>query len=153
MRTYEQLTDTFVGADPLDIGSRDTLLDVRSGIKALQAKLREFAQEVDQAIIEHIEEHGDIDIGDGTRLYVGTDKSHKCKDHQQTFAAILAATGGDEQAMCEHLSTSAWKPGACSKTLGNERFSDLFETIITKDVKSGSVKRLKTFNPAFGGGA
>lgn len=153
MRTYDQLTDAFVAADPHDIGSREALLDVRSGIKELIAKLRDFAGEVEQALIANMERFGDIDLGDGKRLYIGSEKSHKCLNAQATFAAILEATGGDEERMCEHLSTGAWKPGACAKTLGEKRFAELFETVIAKDVKTGSAKRLvKTYDPAFQGG-
>ena len=153
MRTLEQLTDAYVALDSRDIGSREALLDVRSGVKALQAKLREFAAEVEGALIEHITLHGDIDIGDGKRLYVGTERGYKCRDQAATFVAVLEATGGDEALMAEHLASGAWKPGACKKTLG-DRFGDLFEETVVPDLKTGSAKRVvKTFDPAFGGGA
>ena len=153
MKTLQQIEDQYVTLDSRDIGSREGLLDVRSAIKALQAKLKEFAAEVEGALIEHINAHGDIDIGDGKRLYVGTERGYKCRDQAATFVAVLEATGGDEALMAEHLASGAWKPGACRKTLG-DRFGDLFEETVVPDLKTGSAKKVvKTFDPAYGGGA
>jgi hypothetical protein len=152
-RTLEQLIDAYVALDSRDIGSRDGLLDVRSGIKALQAKLKEFSQEVEEALIEHISAHGDIDIGDGKRLYVGTERGYKCRDNAATFVAILGATGGDEALMAEALASGAWKPGACRKLLGST-FANHFEETVAQDLKTGSAKRIvKMHDPAFGGAA
>ena len=152
-RTLEQLIDAYVALDSRELASREALLDIRSGIKALKAKIREFEQEVEEAAIEHIVLHGDIDIGDGKRLYVGTERGYKCRDQRATLVAVLEATGGDEALMAEHLASGAWKPGACKKTLG-ERFGDLFEETVAQDLKTGSAKRIvKTYDPAFGGGA
>ena len=152
MKTLQQIEDQYITLDSRDIGSREGLLDVRSHIKALQAKLREFAVEVEGALIEHITMHGDIDLGDGKRLYVGTERGYKCRDQGATFVAILEATGGDEALMCEALASGAWKAGACKRILG-DRFGDLFEETVVSDLKTGSAKRVvKTYDPAFGGG-
>jgi hypothetical protein len=151
-RSYEQLVDAYTALDSRDIGSRDGLLDVRSGIKAMQAKLKEFAAEVEEALIENIGLYGDVDIGDGKRLYVGTERGYRCRDNAATFVAILGATGGDEALMAEALASGAWKPGACRKLLG-DTFGDHFEETVAQDLKTGSARRIvKTFDPAFGGG-
>ena len=152
-RNYEQLSDAYVALDSREIGSREALLDIRSGIKAEIQRLKELSAEVEGALIEHITLHGDIDMGDGKRLYVGTERGYKCRDQGATFVAVLEATGGDEALMAEHLASGAWKPGACKKTLG-DRFGDLFEETVAQDLKTGSAKRIvKTYDPAFGGGA
>ncbi len=152
-RNYDQLSDAYVALDSRELASREGLLDVRSGIKAEMQRLKELAAEVESALIEHINVHGDIDIGDGKRLYVGTERGYKCRDQAATFVAVLEATGGDEALMAEHLASGAWKPGACKKTLG-ERFGDLFEETVAQDLKTGSAKRIvKMHDPAFGGGA
>jgi len=151
-RTLEQLTDAYVALDSRDIGSRDGLLDIRSALAELAQKVKEFRAEVEQALIENIDAHGDIDLGDGKRLYVGTEKTVKCLDQRGTFTAILAATGGDEQLVCEHLASGAWKPGACKKTLG-DRFAELFAEEVAQDLKTGSSRRMvKSFDPAYQGG-
>jgi hypothetical protein len=153
VKTLQQIEDQYVTLDSRDIGSREGLLDVRSHIKALQAKLREFAAEVEGALIEHITLHGDVDLGDGKRLYIGTERNYKCRDQGATFVAVLEATGGDEALMCEALASGAWKFGACKRILG-DRFGDLFEETVAQDLKTGSVKRIvKTYDPAFGGAA
>jgi hypothetical protein len=152
-RTLEQLIDAYVALDSRELASREALLDIRSGIKALKAKIREFEQEVEEAAIEHIVLHGDIDIGDGKRLYVGTERGYKCRDQRATLVAVLEATGGDEALMAEHLASGAWKPGACKKTLG-DTFGNHFEETVAQDLKTGSAKRIvKMHDPAFGGGA
>jgi hypothetical protein len=152
-RTLEQLIDAYVALDSRELASREALLDIRSGIKALKAKIREFEQEVEEAAIEHIVLHGDIDMGDGKRLYVGTERGYKCRDQRATLVAVLEATGGDEALMAEHLASGAWKPGACRKTLGDS-FGDHFEETVAQDLKTGSAKRIvKMHDPAFGGGA
>jgi hypothetical protein len=153
MRTLEQLVDAFVALDSKSLAAREGLLDVRSGIKSLQERLRGLSAEVEAALVDNIEAHGDIDIGEGKRLYVGWDRSYKCRSVERTFEAVFESVGGDQQRMCEHLSTNAWKPGACRKTLG-DRFDDVFESVEAKDVRTGSAKRIvKTFDPQFGGGA
>jgi hypothetical protein len=153
MRTLEQLTDAYVALDSRELSSRDGLLDIRSALSELATKVREFRSEVEAALVENIDLFGDIDMGDGKRLYVGVDKTYKCVNNAATLGAILEATGGDEALMAEHLASGAWKPGACRTTLG-PRFDTLFETSEAKDVKSGSAKRIvKAFDPQFGGGA
>ena len=152
-RSYQQLVDAYVAIDSRELASREALLDIRSGIKALKAKIREFEQEVEEATIEHIGLHGDVEIGDGKRLYVGVQRDYRCRDNAATFVAILGATGGDEALMAEHLASGAWKPGACKKTLG-DTFANHFEETVAQDLKTGSAKRIvKMHDPAFGGGA
>lgn len=153
MRNLDQLTDAYVALDSRDLSSREGLLDIRSALSELATKVREFRAEVEAALVENIDLHGDIDMGDGKRLYVGVDRSYKCRDNVATFDALFEATGGDVALMAEHLASGAWKPGSCRKTLG-DRFDTLFETAEAKDVKSGSAKRIvKMHDPAFGGGA
>jgi hypothetical protein len=153
MRTLEQLTDAYVALDSRELSSRDGLLDIRSALSELATKVREFRAEVEAALVENIDLHGDIDMGNGKRLYVAVDKTYKCVNNAATLGAILEATGGDEALMAEHLASGAWKPGACRTTLG-PRFDTLFETSEAKDVKTGSAKRIvKAFDPQFGGGA
>jgi hypothetical protein len=153
MRTLEQLTDAYVALDSRKLSSRDGLLDIRSALSELATKVREFRAEVEAALVENIDLHGDIDMGDGKRLYVGVDRTYKCVNNAATFDALFEATGGDITLMAEHLASSAWKPGSCRKTLA-DRFDTLFETAEAKDVKTGSAKRIvKAFDPQFGGGA
>lgn len=153
MRTLEQLIDSFVALDYQTLAAREGLLDVRSGVKSLMERLRLLSAEVEAALVENIDAHGDIDIGDGKRLYVGVERTYKCRSVEQAFEALFESVGGDQQRLCEHLSTSAWKPGACRKTLG-EMFGSVFEEVEAKDLKTGSSKRMvKTFDPQFGGGA
>lgn len=153
MRDLETLSAQYVALDHREIGSREALLDIRSALSEMAQKIREFRAEVDEALVEHINLHGDVDLGDGKRLYVGTDRGYKCRDQRATFVAVLEATGGDEALMVEALASGAWKPGACKRLLG-DRFGDLFEETVAMDVKTGSAKRIvKTHDPAFGGGA
>ena len=148
MRTLEQLTDAYVALDSRDLASRDGLLDIRSALAELAQKVKEFRAEVEQALIENIDAHGDISLGD-KRLYVGTDRTYKCHDSRAVFVALLEATGGDEALMCEHLASGCWKPGACKATLA-DRFTTLFSEEVAKDLKTGSAKRVvKTHDPAF----
>ena len=152
-RTLEQLTDAYVALDSRELSAREGLLDIRSALSELAQKVKEFRAEVEAALVENIGAHGDIDLGDGKRLYVGTERGYKCRDQRATFVAVLEATGGDEALMVEHLASGAWKPGACRKTLG-DAFGDLFEETVAQDLKTGSARKIvKTFDPAFGGGA
>jgi hypothetical protein len=150
MRTLDQLTDAYVALDSRDIRSREGLLDIRSALAELAQKVKEFRAEVEQALIENIDAHGDVNLGD-KRLYVGVDRTYKCSDSRAVFVALLEATGGDESLMCEHLASSCFKPGMCRTTLG-DRFGTLFSEEVAKDVKTGSSRRtVKTHDPAFAG--
>ena len=152
MRTYQELSDAYVALDSRELDSREGLLAIRNELAELAQKVREFRAEVDAALVENIDTHGDIDIGDGKRLYVGTDKAVKCISNSATFSALFEAVGGDETLMCEHLASGAWKPGSCRKTLG-DRFAELFTEELAKDIKTGSSKRMvKTHDPQFSGG-
>ena len=152
MRTLQQLTDAYVALDSKDLGSRDSLLDIRSALAELAQKVKEFRAEVEQALIENIDAHGDIDLGD-KRLYVGVDRTYKCKDVRGAFVALFEATGGEEALMVEHLASGCFKPGACKATLA-DRFAELFVEDVSKDVKTGSIRRIvKVHDPKFGGGA
>jgi len=152
-RTLDQLTDAYVALDSRELSAREGLLDIRSALSELAQKVKEFRAEVEAALVENIGAHGDIDLGDGKRLYVGTERGYKCRDQRATFVAVLEATGGDEALMVEHLASGAWKPGACRKTLG-DAFGDLFEETVAQDLKTGSARKIvKTYDPAFGGGA
>ena len=150
MRTLDQISDAYVGLDSRDINSREGLLDIRSELALLAQKVKEFRAEVDAALIENIDAHGDINLGD-KRLYVGVDRTYKCLSPRDTFVALLEATGGDEALMCEHLASGCFKPGMCRTTLG-DRFGTLFSEEVAKDVKTGSSRRtVKTHDPAFAG--
>ena len=148
MRTLDQISDAYVGLDSRDINSREGLLDIRSELALLAQKVKEFRAEVEQALIENIDAHGDINLGD-KRLYVGVDRTYKCLSPRDTFVALFEAVGGDEALMCEHLASSCFKPGMCRTTLG-DRFGTLFSEEVAKDVKTGSSRRtVKTHDPAF----
>ena len=47
------------------------LLELRSEISMAQRKLREESARLEVLLIKHIDRNGDIQIGDGQRLYVG----------------------------------------------------------------------------------
>ena len=71
------------------------LLELRSEISMAQRKLREESARLEVLLIKHIDRNGDIQIGDGQRLYVGNTKVTKSLDDKQVFLMVLDAAGGD----------------------------------------------------------
>lgn len=120
--------------------TQDEVLDVLGRIAAAKDAIRELGSMAEEAAIQWIEANGDIEVGD-VRYYVGTNRTTKCTDTRATMEAALNATGGDIDAMCELLSSGAWKPGACRKTLSPDDFDMLFTTSETLDLKTGKPKR------------
>ena len=130
------------------------LLELRSEISMAQRKLREESARLEVLLIKHIDRNGDIQIGDGQRLYVGNTKVTKSLDDKQVFLMVLDAAGGDLgvfQKGAEGLFVSQpWKIGAVRKMVGEELFYSAFAVETVKDLKTGAAKRsVKEFDDAF----
>ena len=124
-------------------------LDLMAQVERFKALGRQLHQQLEASLIQFIEANGDIEVGE-KRWYVGTDKSYKRKaDIEDAVQALLEVTGGDLQAFCALLSSGALKPAACRTVLG-DRFTDLFETVVEKDLKTGAPKKaVKVFDARF----
>ena len=83
---------------------------------------------------------GSVDLDENRRLYVGETKRTKCRNVRTTFEAIGDACGWDVDAMAEHLSAGAIKPGSAREALGDS-WDDHFAVEVVKDVKTGKPKR------------
>ena len=53
------------------------LLKLRDTISQAQRQMKEWAARTEELLVEHIDEYGDIEIGEGKRLYVGVTKTNK----------------------------------------------------------------------------
>ncbi len=128
------------------------LRELHSAVRSQIGKMRELLAQVEAAAIEHIEATGeDIDLGDGKRWYVGSEKKIKSKDDSAILHAILQAVEGDVGRLTTGadgvLASSPWKHGAVRNLIGQEQFDALFETTITASLETGAVKKvLKTFD-------
>lgn len=117
---------------------------------ALKEATRLLCERVDAAVMEWIRVHGDVTIGP-VRYYIGQSTTTKCRSVPDTLRAVLETTGGDVDAVAQLLSASAFKPGACKKTLPPEVYDAHFETRAVEDVKTGVPKppRLQEFDERF----
>jgi len=123
----------------------DEILKLRDDISVLQRKLKAEAALLEDLIRQHIDAHGDIEIGGGQRLYVGNTRIIKSIDDKQVFQAVLDAAGGDLsvfQAGAEGVLVSQpWKSNAVHKIIGDELFYTVFFVETVKDLKTGRPKR------------
>lgn len=116
-------------------------LDLMAQVEKFQGQARELKSQLEAALIEYIDANGPIELGE-RRWYVGVDKQHKRRvELEAAVGVLLEATSGDLHTFCELLSAGALKPGACRTVLG-DRFDELFETVTTKDLKTGAAKRV-----------
>lgn len=126
--------------------SKDDVLTTIELVARMKQLTRELADKAETAAIAWIEQNGDITTG-LVRYYAGTNKAVKCKDHDATLQAVLTATGGDVSAVARCLASSAWKHGACREVLPADEYEGLFETVETKDLKTGTARqRLQKFD-------
>ena len=121
----------------------DQVLMAQEFIKKLGEIHRELKEKLELATIAYIEKNGEIRDGE-RRFYVGPNKSTRCVDVRKTVEAVFEVSGGDFDVFVECLSSSAFKPAATKKVLG-DKASELFIDTETKDLKTGELgkKRLQ----------
>lgn len=118
--------------------TREDVLAALDFAKRLREIAAELSRQAEAGAIAWIDAHGPITEGE-LRWYVGTNRTHKCRDVRGTLAALLEATGGDLDRVAECLSSSAWKPGAAKAVLPDA--DAWFETVETPDLKTGKPER------------
>jgi hypothetical protein len=130
----------------------DGVLAVWDAVKFHAEEIRRLKALAEKAIIEWIENHGDLNAGNGVRYYVGKDKKTKCRNVPGAIDALLTAVGGDMARFAEVLSSDAIKHGAAAKILDEAVWDNLFEVTYEPDLKEGSNKKLMKFDAKFAKG-
>lgn len=127
----------------------DQVAAVKDMVDRLGEVARDLARQFKDQCIARIEASGDVPLGDGRRLYVGPEKTTKSINNARTLEALLTATGGDEQAIAQLLSSQPWKHGACRAVLG-DKWDECFVIEKKLDLKTGVAKKdLLVFDPQF----
>jgi hypothetical protein len=103
-----------------DTMTADQVLEVREKLLFAKAKIRELEKDMNDGLIEWMRVNGDLQISEDKRLYIGKDKRIKCNNTAATLEALLTKTGGDFDAVCDCLSSNAFKHGACRTPLGDD---------------------------------
>lgn len=122
--------------------SADEILAVREAIGFARQQLRAIEKEFNDRIIAWMQEHGDIQISQTIKLYLGRSKTYKPYKLEDAIDALVKFTNGDWERFCATLSANAIKPGAARRVLG-EAFDDHFETTEKEEL------RVKTFDAAY----
>ena len=141
--------------DGLAADRQADLLSLRDEVSVALRRLKEESSRLEALLIQHIDANGDIEVGEGQRLYVGKTKVTKSLDDKQVFLLVMEASGGDLDAFQSGeqgvLVSQPWKSGAVRKLIGEELFGTAFLSETVKDLKTGAAKRsVKTFDEAFG---
>lgn len=127
----------------------ETLLQAGDQIARLGEFHRQVKQMWEAKMVEHINRHGPVEVGD-VRFYVGVVKKTRCVNVPGAVEALLSRVEGDFARFCDHLSTGAVKYGAARDTLAPEDFDRLFVTEVEDDLKTGKpVKRLQRADQRF----
>ena len=108
-------------------------------------QLREFTSEFGVAFREnfaaYLEEHGDIEVGDGRRMYAGKVKKVTRKiEPAALFDAMMEAAGGDLDRVATCLSVNFAKPAEV-RELSPELYERSYAEEFVLDVKTGKPKR------------
>lgn len=122
-----------------DAASAEAIIELMNKVHWLNDRAREIKHRLDEQLIAWIDANGAIEIGD-IRYYVGTKKTDKCVNVTTTIAALMGAVGGDFDEFSAALCAQPIKVGAAKKLLG-DKFGELFQTIIEKDLKTGKPVR------------
>ncbi len=121
------------------------LLEIRDAISQAQRQAKEWAARTEELLIQHIDGNGDIEIGDGKRLYVGTTKTNKAVDDGVVFDMVLELAQGDLSIFKSGengvLVSNPWKSGAVRQLVGDQLFNKAFRVETAKDLKTGAAKR------------
>lgn len=128
--------------------SMDNVLLTHSRLQWLKGEVKRVADLCEAAMVEWVKTNGPII--DGTKSWViGRTKKVKCRDVPATIEALLKATGGDFEKMCDNLSSGAVKHGAASKWLTPEEFDRLFEVSWDEGIELGKPLKLKMLDSQF----
>lgn len=132
--------------DPKWLMSAQPLVRIRDNIAVALRKLKMLANQVEEALILNIEANGDIELGDGMRLYVGETKTYKSNgDDENILAAVLEASNGDMSKLASGengvLASQPWKQGAVHKLIGEKLFGEFFEAHYVTNVKTGKAQK------------
>jgi len=117
-------------------------IDISDGIIAQVKELLEtLKQERDEHILRIVDEKGPFQIGH-IKYYRGVDKRQRSGDPVDILNALSKATGGDFGAICDCLSSNAWKAGQCKKVLGKD--TELFWYEESDKLKESKLKSVNT---------
>jgi hypothetical protein len=122
--TVPQIEQT-VGALSTAI-SRDQLLTWLGLSHVLLNRAKEIRRRVEEAAIDWIKVHGQVECGPIT-YSVGHQKKVTCRDIARCLNVLLEACGGDVDELCRLLRSDPFRYGECAKVLGDARWNSVFQ--------------------------
>ena len=148
LNTYgvSNMAERFNAIDPLDPESGRKLVELKDGLALAASIVKSLRENIDAALITYIQKYGDIPVGLGQRLYVGTVKKTKCVDDSGLLKELLEKLNGDLERIVSGpegvLCANPWKIGAVRFVIGDEKVEEFFETITEYDLKTGVNKKV-----------
>lgn len=122
-------------------------------VEAAKEFIREIETTLKGAIKEWVERHGKPVVIGPKKWCVVDKKKEKDRNVHKTAMAVLELSGGDFQQFGDLLSSNAFKPGALKKFLASvgqpEKFEELFEVTIEKDLEGKAIKEVKMIDERF----
>lgn len=145
-------SDTLRELASTDTPSIEQLSATIDAMDCLKAATKELSARFNEAMIEHLQEHGEFTIGH-RRYYLGVKKTTKCANPKATVQRILEVTGGDLDKVLECLVAQPFKPGATRTLLDGDTIG-LFEERIEQEVREGkptgkAKREVKVFDTRF----
>jgi hypothetical protein len=117
-----------IEATILTAASGEAFHEAYSQVNALDARLKELKQQLEQAAMEHIDANGSFTVGE-IQYVVGKDKEVKARSSAAVATALLELGGPDALEQC--LASNAFKPAATKTILEQhgspEQFNNLFD--------------------------
>lgn len=127
----------------------EQVADVWNRWQAFKRLVAATDEGIKASVLEWCETRGDLNVGDGQRLYAGTKKETKCISPRAALEALLEATGGDLDAVSAVLCSQPFKDAAAKLAVG-ERAGEFWRTDEVPDLKTGKAAReLKQVNENF----
>jgi hypothetical protein len=128
--------------------SVEQIAAVWNRLDTMKAAIRQAQDRIEQGMIEWIQQHGPVVIGD-VRFYVGPKKATRCTDIAGALNALLVAVAGDVDQLVHVLAAQPFKHGAARDVLAGE-FDLYFETTEQPDLKEGKpAKQLQRVDTRF----
>lgn len=147
-----QLIERAIKAITVDSPAEDVFAALNM-VGAIVQAAAELKQRVYAECRPWFEQHGDIQTP-AIRWRLATEKTYECLGKGKVIEALLDATGGDFEKVCDCLSSNPFKEGAIKSALDEagmaDKFNTLFKVGVRRDVKTDKpLKKIVCENMAF----
>jgi len=115
----------------------EAVLEVYDRCRFYLAEIKRIQKLCEAFMIEKIKHDGPLEVREGVKYVVTTDKTTKCVDLPGTVEALMGAVDGDFSRFCGVLSANAIKTEAARKVLSIDQYEQFFKVTFKDKLEGG----------------